>query len=80
MKQTVWLSKYALSSGVTEHQAEIRDGRAYPGAPFMSFVGFQMGRDAHETRDAAIAAAEVARKKKVASLKKQLAKLESLTF
>lgn len=80
MKKTVWISKYALSNGITEHKAEVRDGAAYPGAPFASFVSFTLGKDAHETRDAAVAAAEVARKKKVAALKKQLAKIESMKF
>lgn len=79
-KKTVWISKYALTAGVTEHQAEIRDGSAYPGAPFMSYVGFTMGNDAHETREAAVAAAEAACKKKVAALKKQISKLEVLKF
>jgi len=78
--QTVWLSKYALSGGIAEYQAEIRDGRAYPGKPFMSFTSFQLGREAHETKEAAIAAAEEARKKKIAALKKQIAKLEAMTF
>lgn len=50
MKKTIWLSKYALSGGITEHVADIRDGQAYPGAPFMSYTGFKLGKDAHETR------------------------------
>jgi len=80
VKQTVWLSKYALSGGIAEYQAEIRDGRAYPGEPFMSYTGFDLGKDAHTTREAAVAAADIARKKKVASLKKQIAKLEATKF
>jgi len=80
MKKTVWISKYALSTGLTEHKVEIRDGAAYPGAPFPSFVGFAMGKDAHETREAAVAAAEAARKKKLIALKKQIAKIECLKF
>lgn len=80
MKKTVWISKYALSSGIAEHKAEIRDGKAYPGAPFMSFTSFTLGKDAHETREAAIATAKISCKKKVAALKKQIAKLEATTF
>lgn len=80
MKKTVWISKYALSGGIAEHTAEIRNGSAYPGAPFASFVGFTMGKDAHETREAAIAAAEKQRVKKIASMEKQLAKLKNLCF
>jgi hypothetical protein len=80
VKQIVWLSKYALSGGIAEYQAEIRDGMAYPGKPFMSYTNFKLGVDAHLTRDAAVLAAEAAAKKKVASLKKQIAKLESMRF
>jgi len=80
MKQKVWITKYALSAGITEHEAEIRDGKAFPGAPFMSYTSFKMGRDAHLTREEAVAAAHSARKEKIASLKKQMAKLEELKF
>lgn len=76
----MWLSKYALSGGIAQYQAEVRDDMAFPGKPFMSYTGFKMGVDAHDTREAAVAAADVARKKKVASLKKQIAKLEATTF
>jgi len=80
IKQTVWLSKYALSGGIASYEAEIRDGMAYPGKPFMTYTNFQLGKDAHLTREAAVAAAEVACKKKVASLKKQIVKLEATKF
>jgi hypothetical protein len=78
--QTVWLSKYALSGGIAEYQVEIRDGKAYPGKPFASFTSFVMGKDAHDTKSAAVAAAEVARQKKLLALKKQIAKLEAAKF
>lgn len=80
MKTKVWVSKYALAGGITEHEAEIREGFAYPGAPFMSFTGFAMGKEAHDTREGAVAAAENMRLKKIISVKKQLAKLEKLRF
>ena len=80
MKQTVWISKYALPAGITEHKADVRDGCAYPGAPFASFVSFKLGTDAHESREAAVAAAEIIRKKKIEALKKQIKKLEGLVF
>lgn len=76
----VWLSKYAITAGIQEWEAEIIDGIAYPGQPFMSFVGFKLGKHAHLSREEAVAATELARKKKIASLKKQIAKLEALTF
>lgn len=80
MKQKVWITKYALSGGIKEHEAEIRDGVAYPGEPFMSFTGFRLGKDAHQTIEAAIAVAEKMRAQKIESVKKQLAKLESMRF
>lgn len=76
----VWISKYALSAGITKHDAEISNGYAYPGAPFMSYVRFNLGKDAHETEEGAIRAAEAMRIKKIAALKKQIANLESMRF
>lgn len=76
----VWISKYALSSGITKHEAKIERGYAYPGAPFMSYASFKLGTEAHDTVEGAIAAAEAMRIKKIASLKKQIAKLEKMSF
>ena len=79
----IWISKYALSKGITEHEcAPPRDGSdyVYPGKPFSSFVGFKIGRDAHITQEAAAKAAEDARIKKIASVRKQLAKLGKMNF
>ena len=80
MKTKVWITKYALSSGITENDADIREGRAYPGAPFVSYVSFKIGTDAFLSREEAVQAAHLARKKKVASLKKQITALEALKF
>lgn len=79
-KTKVWISKYALTGGITEHMAEIKNGAAHPGAPFMSFIGFTLRKEAHLTREEAIKAAEAMRKKKLAALKKQIAKLETMEF
>lgn len=79
----IWISKYALSAGITEHECEApKEGsdRVYPGAPFMAFYGFTLGKDAHDTREGAVAAAEKMRKRKVASVRKQLQRLEDMTF
>ena len=79
----IWISKYALTDGVTEHECEEPDEGSryvYPGPPFMAYVGFRLGRDAHLTRDEATKAAEAARLKKIAGLHKQLAKLEKMSF
>jgi hypothetical protein len=79
-KTKVWISKYALTGGITEHMAEIRNGDAFPGAPFMNFMSFAIGKDAHLTRDGAVVAAEAMRKKKLAAMKKKMAKIEAMTF
>ena len=41
----VWISKYALSSGITKHDAKIDDKRAVRGDPFSPCVYFKLGRD-----------------------------------
>jgi hypothetical protein len=79
----IWISKYALSGGITEHECSPpNDGSDYvhPGKPFATYVSFKLGRDAHTTREDAVKAADAARIKKIASMRKQIAKLEKLTF
>jgi hypothetical protein len=79
----VWISKYALSNGVTEHECELCDadkGYVYPGKPFAAFYSFKLGTDAHLSLEDALAAAERARIKKIAMLRKQIHKLEELSF
>ena len=76
----VWITKYALTAGITKHDAKIKDDYAFPGAPFMSYVGFRLGKDAHDTEEGATRAAEELRINKIAALKKQIAKLERMRF
>ena len=79
----IWISKYALSDGITEHDCEEPpDGDNYvrPGAPFASFAIFRLGTAAHTTREEAVKAAEKMRDKKMASIRKQLARLEAMKF
>jgi hypothetical protein len=77
----VWISKYALSEGVTEHEARHvvgPNGREYVEVNGLGW--FRLGRSAFDNRDGAIAQAEDMRTKKIVSLKRQLAKLEALRF
>ena len=79
----IWIRKYALSSGITEHECEPpREGsdHVYPGSPFAGYIGFRLGREAHATPEEAAKAAEAARIKKIANLLKQIAKLEKMSF
>lgn len=76
-KVTMWISKYALSKGrISAEIGTVSDLHFKVG-----WHGFYViGRDAHSTRDAALEAAEAMRIKKIASLKKQIAKLEKMKF
>ena len=78
----VWITKYALSSGI-EH-IDVLQSESHPDMVtdvlhrHRSF--HEEGRDWHRTEAAAIAEAEKMRVAKIASLKKQIAKLEKLSF
>lgn len=80
--KSLWISKYALTDGV---KAADWDGHV-SASGFVKPAGqptwtlFKLGKDAHETEAEARQAAEVMRAAKIASLKKQLAKLEAMSF
>lgn len=80
----VFATKYALSAGIEEFDADYSE--SYP-----SMVAKKTGRwhtstyhgegkDWHRTREAAVKRANQMRAAKIASLKKQIAKLESQAF
>lgn len=79
----VWITKYALSSGIVQ-----RTGNRSENTPSMFCVDGERrgeffdgeGRDWHTTESAAITRAEAMRVAKIASLRKQIAKLEKLSF
>ena len=81
----IWNTKYALSSGITTHEVE----EPNPTTPNLVVVEeanrFTLylhgeGRDWHRTKESAVAKADDMRKRKIASLKKQIEKLEKLTW
>lgn len=78
----VWVSKYALSDGIKEMDGmELSvsdDGRRKYVTMGMYF--FYLGKEAHETPEAARAAAEKMRQRKIASIRAQIERLETLTF
>ena len=78
--QKLWLSKYALSSGINERvmATGLIEGKYVRVCGY--WVLYTLGRDIHATRAEAVKAAEAARIIKIASLRKQIAKLEKLTF
>lgn len=76
-----YLIKYVLSSNghiaTAEHYKESDDGTRLYGPHFSSYT---VGKDAFVSEQQAITAASAMRDKKIASLKKQIAKLEKMQF
>lgn len=74
----IWNSKYALTDGIREQEAEDRgDGMVKVGlATFL----FGEGREWHRTKESALREAEKMRTKKIASLQRQISKLEKMQF
>lgn len=77
----VWITKYALSTGIKELEVEQSDG-------FLDMVRGKLlndyyhgeGMDWHRTYESATVRANEMRQKKIASLKKQIEKLEKMRF
>lgn len=74
----VFITRYALTKGIIEQEAEC-SGKciSYSTSGYTSYV---YKPDWHETETEARAHADQMRLKKIASLKKQIAKLEKLSF
>ncbi len=81
----IWNTKYALSTGISEHDVEPPS----PDLPSLVVIreGGKMGvclhgegSQWHRTKDSAIAKANNMKKRKIASLKKQIEKLEIKAF
>lgn len=76
----VWITKYALRDGVQKVEATLSP--EYPKC--VSWGGYKdawgEGKEWHRTQEAAIARAEEMRIAKIASLKRQIAKLEKMEF
>ena len=76
----MWISRYALSDGIKEVEAEqpaIGDRYAKING---QFTIYEIGKDIHDTLEAAKEEAEKMRRRKIASLKKQLGNLEDMRF
>lgn len=77
----MWLTKYALSEGISKEMVVLSTHSGLQYASRVDGYGFfRVDSDAHADESAAIAAAEQMRIKKIASLKKQIVKLEKLVF
>jgi len=79
-KTVVWITKYALTSGIDKVVATVLD----TGMVTYGNIGWRHqyahGKDWHRTPESAIARAEEMRTAKIASLKKSIAKLEKMVF
>ncbi len=80
--EKVFITKYALTKGILEKEAEIRDyGYEYEIAYVKGeFSSYPLGKEAFRTREQAMERAEKMRLKKIASLKKQIEALEKMKF
>ena len=73
----VWITKYALTSGITDKEAEPCD--KYGSIKYGPMQHAQR-RQWHSNRSDALLKAEDMRLKKIASLKKNIQRLESMSF
>jgi len=84
MSERYWITKYALSAGikvVSSLEAEVSENHPSMLAVKGYFAYFHgEGKEWHRSRESALARVEEMRKTKIASLKKQIAKLEKKTF
>lgn len=74
----VWITAYALTKGIIEVE-----GEAYGDGTFFRSAKYESSfykPDWHETRESAIARAREMQAKKIASLQKQIKKIEGLKF
>lgn len=79
----VWITKYALVVGIIEKEAEylseLHEGTIKTKSDRPSYY-YGEGEEWHRTEESAIKKAEELRQKKIASLKKQIEKLEMMRF
>ena len=80
-KIKAWLTKHALTSGIEVVDAEVfEDGQRISYKKPRCFLEFAHGKDWHRTPAEALARAEEMRKARIASLRRRIAVLESMTF
>ena len=75
----IYVTKYALTAGIKEHDAEIDGAMATVRVPGWVASHYH-GNDWHMTANAASIRAEEMRVAKINSLRKQIAKLEAVKF
>ncbi len=78
--EKVFITKYALTKGILEKEAEIHDYGHEIAYVKGEFSSYSLGKEAFRTREQAMERAEKMRLKKIASLKKQIEALEKMKF
>lgn len=78
--QKIWITKYALSSGIKVVDAEVDQDRSMATYRDNAWNQYVHGDDFHFTPEGAALKAEDMRLKKIASLQKQIRRLESMCF
>lgn len=80
----IWITKYALTKGILEKEAEIDFHETMASVPSadirLGWTDYFHRPNWHKTQEEARARAEVMRQKKIASLERQLAKLRAIRF
>lgn len=80
----VWITKYALTQGIDEVEAEICDSNMIKvkarGTGCIDEYYHGKGKEWHLDRESAVKKAEEMKLKKIASLEKQIKKLKELKF
>jgi len=82
MIQKVFITKYALTSGIMECEMDVKmETKSCYGKPegFAFATGFY-GTDFHLTKEDAIKDCEKRKEKKILSLEKQIVKIKKLSF
>jgi len=76
----IYVTKYSLTAGITEHDASISDDTSVASFRENGYWHYFHGKDFQLTKEDAINRAEEMRIKKLKSLDKQIKKLSALNF
>lgn len=76
--EPIWITKYALSKGIYTDYLKVKGDSAY--GKWLNDCFHGEGREWCRTKESAVKRAEEMRTKRIASLRKQIEKLEKMRF
>lgn len=76
----IYVTKYALTQGIVEHEAEESNGMAVVKATRLSYAQYFHNKEWHTTKEAAIEKAQEMQLKKILSLQKQIKAISEMEF